>query len=167
MTATSKANSDLTTTVAVEIVEPDCVVGQWRLREQDFLNQIAALGGGGAATHLGGQYLITLEADGSFVAQRAAWKFLMAQPEGTVELLIDSIEGGTWIVDAAGERLTADETSSSATVSMKLGGVSVPSQQFNSPGFGGEGNYECNKAVMTATFNDGGVSLVSILDRIG
>lgn len=167
VTATLPDNPAVFVTVTVAVVEADCLVGQWRLREQDFLNQIAALGGVGTMTHVGGQYLITLEEDGSYVGQRAAWSFSMTLPEGTVEILIDSIEGGTWIVDAAGERLTVNETSSSATVSMTLGGFSIPSQQFNSPGFGGEGVYDCSGDVMTATFNEGGTSVVSILDRIG
>ncbi|NOX30667.1 MAG: hypothetical protein GXP35_11580 [Actinobacteria bacterium] len=167
VTATLPDNPAVFVTVTVEVVEADCLVGQWRLREQDFLNQIAALGGVGTMTHVGGQYLITLEEDGSYVGQRAAWSFSMTLPEGTVEILIDSIEGGTWIVDAAGERLSVNETSSSATVSMTLGGFSVPNQQFNSPGFGGEGTYECSDDVMTTTFNEGGISVVSILDRIG
>ena len=165
VTATSKANSDLATTVTVEVDEADCLVGQWRLREQDLLDQISSLAGGGAVTHLGGQYLITFEEDGSYVGQRAAWNLFI--PESSIKILIDSIENGTWIVDAAAMRLAVNETSSSATVSMTIGGLSIPDQQFNAPGFGGEGTYECSGEVMTTTLSEGEVSFVSTLDRIG
>ncbi|MFT7395019.1 MAG: hypothetical protein ACI83Y_002702 [Candidatus Azotimanducaceae bacterium] len=167
VTATLRDNPAVFVTVTVQVVEADCLVGQWRLREQDFLDQIAAVGGGGTFTHLGGQYLITLEEDGTYLGQREGWSFQLTTPAGPAELLIDSVEGGTWIVDAAGERLAVDETSSSATVSMTVGGFSVPGQQFNAPGFGGEGGYVCSGDVMTTTFDEGGTTFVSTLDRIG
>lgn len=50
---------------------------------------------------------------------------------------------------------------------MTVGGFSVPGQQFNAPGCGGEGGYVCSGDVMTATFDEGGTTFVSTLDRIG
>ncbi len=166
VTATSKADRGLSTTVAVVVVDEDCLVGQWRLREQHFLDQISSIAGAGALTYLSGQYLITFEEDGSYIGQRASWRFSIMQAGAAIEFLINSIENGTWIVDSDGERLVVNETTSSFSGAASILGrtVSLP-PMIESSGFSGEGAYDCSGDLLTTTFGDG--ALVSILDRIG
>lgn len=170
VTATLKSNSSVSTTVPVQVVKEDCVPGEWRLREQDFLSQLTATFGQGASmTHTGGQYLISMGDDGSYTGRRDNWTFDITLEGQTLQIFINSVETGTWIVDVDQENMTVDEFTSDATVRLSINGQPVPggAQQVESPGFGGSGTYECSGDLLTVTVVDAGTSITATLDRIG
>ena len=170
VTAVSKADPDITATATVQIVEAECVTGQWRLRTQEFLDQISqAMGQSGSFQHVSGEYVVTLADDGSYRGERRSWVFSMAADGQTLQITIDSAETGSWIVDPPAALMVIEESTSDATVSFSVNGQSLPfaPQTVSTPGVAGSGTYECDGDVMTLTVVDEGLTVEATLDRIG
>lgn len=159
----------------------DCLVGQWRLRSQEFLDEIVstlppeATGGLAEWTHISGEYLIDLNADGTSRGQRLAWTHRLATAEGALVTTIDSDDAGSYTVD--GDMISVTDEASSATVSLavEIDGQlqSIPfgqNQQVGTDALSGSGTYECVDDVLTITITDlpdappGGIT--AILDRV-
>ena len=151
-----------------------CVLpGTWDLREQPFLDQIAALGagqvpGGIDAEHVSGNYLITLGADGTYRASRNDWSFRIAIPEGALVVTIDADDSGTW--EASGSSLSISEPAGQADVDFAIeqGGQRVPlpvapPQTVGTDAISGTGSYVCRGDVLEVTFD----GVTSTLDRRG
>jgi len=154
----------------VQIVEAECVTGQWRLRTQEFLDQISqAMGQSGSFQHVSGEYVVTLADDGSYRGERRSWVFSMAADGQTLQITIDSAETGSWIVDPPAALMVIEESTSDATVSFSVNGQSLPfaPQTVSTPGVAGSGTYECDGDVMTLTVVDEGLTVEATLDRIG
>ncbi|HQZ33395.1 MAG TPA: Ig-like domain-containing protein [Ilumatobacteraceae bacterium] len=168
VTVVSKLDPTVTATATIEIVEADCVVGQWRLRTQEFLTQIDQAVGTGSSTQIGGEYIVTFGEDGTFTGQRLGWMFGVSSMGQQIVLTIDSLETGTWVVDETGTILEIDEASSDATVAMTMNGLPLPfaPQSIQSPGVSGQGSYQCSATTMTLTVTDDGLVVTAALDRI-
>ena len=169
VTATSVDDPGITATATVIVVEADCVVGTWRLRSQEFLDQIVqAYGDGSRIHHQGGEYVTTFGAAGEFRGERRAWQFGIESQGQLFGVTIDSVETGTWTIDPTGTLLIIDESASDATVSMTLNGDLLPvgTQSFSSPSVGGAASFECAGSVMTMSITSEGVVVTATLDRV-
>ncbi|HRE02924.1 MAG TPA: FAD-binding oxidoreductase, partial [Ilumatobacteraceae bacterium] len=170
VTAVSKIDLNIRATATVIVGEADCIAGTWRLRSQDFLDQIGqAVGEPGAYQHLGGEYVVVMSDDGGFRGERRTWQFAVAALGQQLEVTINSVEIGTWSIDAANRTMTIDESSSDATVSMTVNGRELPigTQAIQSPALSGAATYECDGDVLTTTITDAGTEITATLDRIG
>lgn len=170
VTATGIENPELTATVTVIVVELDCLVGSWTLRSQEFLEQLAAFGGGDASlSYRSGEYRMEYRDDGSYTGRRDAWSFGVTSPQGTLVVEISSVDPGTWSAD--GTTLEVIESGGGdATVSLaiEIDGALRPlpvggSQEVGTDAFGGSGPYTCTSATFEATFQ----GVTSTWDRTG
>lgn len=168
VTAVSVDDPNITATATVVVTEADCVVGTWRLRSQEFLDQIVQAYGDGSISYQGGEYVTTFGEDGQFRGERRAWRFAIATDGQQIGVTIDSVETGTWTLDPAGTLLQIDESDSDATVAMTLNGDPFPigAQSFSSPSVGSAA-FDCAGDVLTMTITDDGATATATLDRIG
>jgi Zn-dependent metalloprotease len=151
------------------------IVGTWELRSQQFLDEILARTpneSGATLDHVGGAYLLQLNADGTSVSTRAGWQLRAAVPEGAAVIQIDSVDPGTW--DAEEQTLTVTESPSSATVSifLELDGQLIPAPfgseiGFETPAVGGTGTFTCVDDVLTVSLTLEGGAFALEFDRIG
>lgn len=166
--AVSVDDPAITANATVVVVEADCIVGTWRLRSQEFLDQIVqAYGEGSRIQHRSGEYVTTFGDAGEFRGERRAWQFGIETEGQLFGVTIDSVETGTWSLDPTGTLLLIDETSSDATVSMTLNGDPMPigPQSISSPSLGGSATFECAGDVLTMTITDSGGDVAATLDR--
>lgn len=136
------ASSEQTTTTVVApptsaASEPSidrCVVGTWELDSQKFFEDVLATMPPdemiGEFEHVGGAYLLTVGADGTFESRRADWAFAVTSDLGDFELTINSSQSGTYELD--GDVLsTTTESGEALEVEIKVDGV-----PFEFPGGG-------------------------------
>lgn len=150
----------------------DCLVGTWRLRSDEFLNDVMAMGGAeGFAniTTVDGQYILRLDRDGSMLSVRDGWTWRASTPMGDSFVRIDASVTGTWsatadtieIVDEGG----ATEVSTWVEIDgqrMALPGGSI-GMAGQDEGFAGVAGYVCDARTL-AISSDG---FTSRFDRIG
>jgi len=157
------------TTTSVEVVEAECLVGTWHLREQAFLDQIQTMTGesGITITHESGRYLMIFNADRTLVGIRENWAFRSEMDEGTIVTTISSTDPGSWSV--AGDQLTIIDEGSEADVKFEfiVDGVSTPfpggTNTVNSDGFSGTGPFSCVNNVLEFTGPEGVTATFDLL----
>jgi len=160
VTAVAEDGSDLAATVPVHIVECD-LVGTWSLRLAPFIANIGEIGGG-QATYISGQSIMTLSGDGTFTSQRIGLTLEASAGGQTARLIIDSTESGTWDDSEGG--ISINESASNATVQMAIPGVGTMAAPVDAPnGFSGIGTYTCSGNTLQVTID----GLTTTHDRVG
>jgi hypothetical protein len=172
-TTTTAAPTTTTTeapTTTPAAASADCVVGTWELDSEAFIAQIFS----GAAeettgleelgdvqvSHGGGAFIVTMNADGTFVGERDNWQIRLSADEGTFINTLDGEETGTWSVD--GDQLTVTSLSSTIQVSfaaevdgelqeLPFGGP----QTVEARELGGTGPFTCDGDTFEVTFEGG------------
>jgi hypothetical protein len=168
-TATSAPEPTDPPTTSAPTTEPpssaDCLIGTWSLRSQEFVEQIFSAASAQAEgvtdiAHVGGEYRITLNADGSYLGERLDWQLRIATPQGAIVTTITSEDPGTYSVD--GDNISVSDPGSPATVRLQLdvGGTlqDLPvggTQTVGSDAVSGEGTYTCDGDVLTIDVTDG------------
>ena len=140
----------------------DCLVGIWELRSQEFLDELTTTFGDGVPTdwqHVGGVYLVTINADGTYLGERDAWQFRIATPEGAIVTTTTSSDPGTYEVDE--NIITFNDLPSEATVKLQLesGGtlVDLPiggTQTVDTDSLSGAGEFTCIGDILTTALVD-------------
>ena len=155
---------------SVDQIELVCLPGTWRLRSQEFLDQIAAAAGDADVdmSHRSGEYRISLRDDGSYTGYRDEWQFGVTTPQGTLVTTIDSVDPGTWTT--SGDQLTVADQGSDASVRIQIevGGElqDLPfggTQSIGTDAFSGTGTFTCEDETLT-TVIDG---ITAIFDYVG
>jgi len=151
------------------------IVDLWRLRDQEFFDQIATMSGGfaGDFEYLSGDYFVDFSADGTAVASRVEWTWRLTTPDGNLVFEISSVDPGMWSVDEM--TMDFEEGASEAVVKMwiETGGSLTPvplspgGTTVDTPAMSGTGTFSCVGDVLTITANDGTGPITSILDRVG
>lgn len=107
---------------------------------------------------MGGEYVSTIGADGSFLNERLAWQFRVATPEGAVVTTIDSSDPGTYSVE--GDQITINDPGGEATIRFQLevGGQLqdfpvAPQQTPVTEAISGTGPFTCDGDVLRASVN--------------
>jgi hypothetical protein len=145
----------------VRPVKLTCLTGIWRLRSQEFLDEITRLAGqdqGISITHRSGEYRITLRDDGTYLGERDQWQFAAGTPQGTLVTTIDSADPGTWT--ASDDNITISEPGAPATVTLQIevGGLlqSLPfgagNQSVAGDAISGTGAYTCENETLTTVY---------------
>jgi Zn-dependent metalloprotease len=169
-----------TTTVASSTTAPTTVPGAcelvatWRLRDQEYLDQLAVLAEGNAGDfeYVSGEYRVDLRPDGTYVGIRDEWTIRVISEEGNLVFSIDGEDPGTWEADA--EVLTlVDSGTGIAQISMwlEVGGQLVPlpfggEATVGSEPFSGSGTYTCVGDVLTVTIELETGPLTATFDRM-
>ncbi|MAT06252.1 MAG: hypothetical protein CL424_14535 [Acidimicrobiaceae bacterium] len=146
----------------VEPVKLTCLTGIWRLRSQEFLDEIIRVAGQGqdiTMTHRSGEYRVTLRDDGTYTGRRDQWQFASGTAQGTIVTTIDSTDPGSW--SSSGDQLTISDPGSPATVRIQLevGGqlqdlpLGMGSQTVGSDAISGTGTFTCEENVLTTTYD--------------
>jgi len=156
----------------VRPVKLTCLTGIWRLRSQEFLDEITRLAGqdqGISITHRSGEYRITLRDDGTYLGERDQWQFAAGTPQGTLVTTIDSADPGTWT--ASDDNITISEPGAPATVTLQIevGGLlqSLPfgagNQSVAGDAISGTGAYTCENETLTTVYE----GVTATLDYVG
>ena len=74
VTAVALDDPTLRVTVTVTVGDGDCLVGTWSLRDEEFLDAIAA-GSGTQITKRSGNYWVVINEDGTLIDERQQWSF--------------------------------------------------------------------------------------------
>ncbi|MCZ7532787.1 MAG: hypothetical protein M5U23_05195 [Acidimicrobiia bacterium] len=167
VTATAKNDEQMTDTVTVTVIDK-CLIGTWRLRSQDFFDQIAGPQGTGIMKYRSGEHFVTIREDGTFLGSRVAWSFEAVGEGGKVIGTIDAENPGTWMATDT-ELFLVESPGATENVEMfiEVNGnlVSIPGLDsqfsFTSEGYAGQAAYTCDADVMTSTSN----GVTSVLDR--
>lgn len=181
-TAETTTGSTATTT-ATTVDEPttappaatDCLIGTWRLRSQEFVDVAFAAGEGIlGVTHVGGEYLITMNADGTYLGERKEWQLRLETPDGALVTTISSEDPGTYT--ATESEIAVSDAGGEATVRLQIdvGGTlqDLPTggnQTVGADALSGEGTYVCSGDVLTLNVVDEGFpdGLEAVWDRVG
>jgi hypothetical protein len=156
-----------TTTTEAVLAGSDCLVGSWELDSAAFIEQIFSAASEGETgfeelgeveiSHGGGAFLVTMNADGTYVGDRDNWQIRIGADEGTFVNTLDGEEAGTWSVD--GDQLSVTSESSTITISFaaEVDGelLELPfsgTQTVTTREFGGTGPFTCTDDTLEATF---------------
>lgn len=164
--ATEPATTDPAVTEPPETVPPSasgCLVGVWELRSQEFLDEIVTTFADGVAIdwqHVGGEYLVTMNGDGTYLGERKEWQFRIATPEGALVTTITSADPGTYEVEES--IIHFNDLASEATVKLQIevDGVlqDIPvvpdSQTVDTDSLSGSGEFTCEGDVLTTALID-------------
>jgi hypothetical protein len=158
----AETTTSTTTTTTTPPAAGECLTGVWRLRSQEFLDEIIAIAGTPELTDwtfVGGEYLVTLGADGTYRGERKAWQTRIATAQGAIITTISSDDAGTYTVD--GNQLSIADSGGPADVTLQLdtgGGVQdLPiggQQTVGTDAISGTGTYECTGDVLAVTLVD-------------
>ena len=144
----------------------ECLVGVWRLRSQEFLDEIistipaeVAASGLQSWTHVSGEYLMTLGDDGTYLGERKEWTHRLKTAQGALITTINSTDPGTYTVD--GNNISVTDPGSPATVTLQFddgsGPQSLPfgsTQTVGTSAVSGSGTFTCENDVLSATITD-------------
>ncbi len=167
-TTTAAPAAETTTTTTTEpaggTTDVACIVGQWRLRDQDFVDQLAAsvaadTGVGDVDwSYVSGEYLYDINPDGTTRGQRIAWTTRLSSPEGAIITTIDSDDPGTWSVEGSTISIVDEGSTATVTTGIEIGGVVQPlpggGQTVGTEGLSGSGTFECGDDVISITLTD-------------
>lgn len=129
-TTAAGAGDDTTTTVAdattttetIAAGGADCVSGTWVIDSPVFLESLrevfAGEAQGGEITEVNGTYTIEMAEDGTMSGQRDEWGFTVVTAEGTVAIIMDGTETGTWT--ATEDTITVEIATSDMSVSVTV-----------------------------------------------
>jgi hypothetical protein len=171
-TTTTEAPTTTTTTEAPTTTQAavgaDCLVGTWELDSEAFIEQIFAAAdetgfedlGEVTVSHGGGSFVVTMNADGSYVGDRDNWQIRLSAAEGTFVTTLNGEEAGTWSTE--GDELTVTSESSSLQVSFaaEVDGV-LQELPFGGPEtvasreLGGTGPFTCDDDTLQVMFEGG------------
>ncbi len=168
--ATTEPGSADTTTTTTTTEPPAggtdvaCIVGQWRLRDQEFVDQLAAAVAADTGvgevdwSYVSGDYLYDINPDGTTRGQRIAWTTRLSSPEGAIITTIDSDDSGTWTVDGSTISIVDEASTATVTTGFEIDGVVQPlpggGQTVGTEGLSGSGTFECGADVITITLTD-------------
>ena len=161
---------DGTSEHSVDQVQLVCLPGTWRLRSQEYLEELvrAAGGGGIEINHRSGEYRVVIRDDGTYTGFRDRWQFGFSTPQGTIVTTITSTDPGTW--SSSGDQLTLVDPGSSAEITLQLdvGGelTSVPfggTRTVGADALSGTGTYTCEEQVLTVEYQ----GITAIFDYVG
>lgn len=159
---------DTTTTTTTTVPDECGLVGVWRLRDQEFFDQIAAATGTGAAiTYESGNYFFDINADGTAVGRRDAWSFRVASAEGDLITEITSTDPGTWSADGSILDFVAGSGEATVKLWIDAGGqlISLPAQNVEpQDAIGGSAEYTCEGDVLRTVEVETG--MFSTFDRV-
>ena len=154
----------VTTTTTIEPDPAACLIGVWSLRSQEFLDEIVTSIAGDVGdvqswTHESGDYLMTLNDDGTYLGERKSWTHRISTAEGALITTIDSTDPGTYSVD--GNTISINDPGSPATVSILFddgsGPQSLPfggTRQVDTAAVSGTGTFTCDGDVLTVNIAD-------------
>lgn len=156
---------------SVDQIELVCLPGTWRLRSQEFLEQIVAATGAAGDFEMkyrSGEYRISIRDDGTYTGYRDEWQFGVESPQGTLVTTIDSADPGTWT--ANDDRLTIDDHGGNATVTLQIetGGQlqDLPfagTQSVGTDAISGTGTFTCEDDILTTDVQ----GVTAIFDYVG
>lgn len=170
-TTTTTEAPTTTTTAARVMASADCLVGTWELDSAAFLDQVFAAASeefeGGSVSHGGGEYVIELSSDGTFVGTRDNWQMRFESSEGVFVNILDGTETGTWSIEGDMLSIASDVTDMSVTSALEVDGElqELPfggTQTVRTDVFAGSGAFTCDDDQMTVTFE----GVTSVLNRI-
>ena len=152
--------------------------GSWELRSQPFLDQLveaAEAPPGTSFEHVGGRYVIDLNADGTYVGHRMEWTIRAATREGALLFAITSDDPGTWEADDTTLSVVDFGTSTAEVeIWIEINGELIPAPfsdlagaEVASEPFSGSGTYVCVDDVLTVETEIDGFELTSVFDRVG
>lgn len=153
----------------VDQVRLECLVGEWRLRADDYAKALFEAAGGAEGIEVStesGEYRVVVRADGTYTGFRDMWTLRLSTSEGTVYMTIDSEDPGTW--QTQGNMLTISESGSTANVTVE---VEVDGERVGVGGaapvsvdaISGTSRFECRPDTMTSTYE----GITATFDRIG
>ncbi len=160
-TTAAPTTTEAPTTTAGATASADCLVGTWELDSEAFIAQVFASGeetgfedlGDMEISHGGGAFLVTMNADGTYVGDRDNWQIRLSTDEGTFVNTLDGEETGNWSVE--GDLLTIETVSSTIDLSfaaeidgelqeLPFGG----SQTVATRELGGSGRFTCDQGLL-------------------
>lgn len=172
--ATTTTAEETSTTVAA-VGGADCLVGEWELNSEAFLEQLTTamadeVGGQEVSIEfVGGAYTVSMDEGGSFSAVRDEWSWQAVMSEGTFRITIDGIDTGSWSADAQSLTVSDIESNSVVTAQAEVEGELIDLPQSTVPladtnAVGDTTSYTCSGDTLTVDSEEG---FVSELTRVG
>lgn len=172
--ATTTTTGATTTTLGASGGE-DCLVGEWELDSEAFVEQMtsAMAGEGGAedvtVEFVGGSYVVSMTDDGTFVSERDEWSFQAVMSEGTFRMTVDGTDTGTWSSDGDTVTVATTETNSTVSVQAEVDGelIDIPQGSVpltNTSAVGDSATFSCSGDTLTVDSEEG---FVSRMNRVG
>ena len=174
-TQVTTTTTEATTTTAAAASGADCLVGEWELDSEAFVEQLtmamAEEVGGQDITidFVGGSYTVSLGEDGTFTAVRDEWGWQSAMSEGTFRITIDGTDAGTWSADAGSLTISDIESNSVVTAQAEVEGELIDMPQATVPladtnAVGDTASYTCTGDTLTVESTEG---FTSEFTRVG
>ena len=163
-TTTSAPSTTSTSVPAATGGDADCLVGDWVLDDEAFVEQISADLGGeedglGEVSPASGDLEVTFDEGGTFAVTRDEWGFIMESEDGVFKMLISGDQTGTWTADGDELSINLDEgPPPDVTTSMTVDGqdfplpqspIDVPSEAFSS-----SSTFGCNVDTLSITTDE-------------
>lgn len=173
--ATTTTEAATTTTAAAAGGGPDCLVGDWELDSEAFLEQLTAAmeqeAGGQDVTleFVGGSYVLSLSQGGLYTGDRDEWGFQMVMADGIFRITIDGLDTGSWEADEQSLTVSDVESASILTAQAEIDGELVDLPQGTVPlvdtnAIGETASYTCSGDSLTVESPGG---FTSQLTRVG
>jgi RNase P/RNase MRP subunit p29 len=139
----------------------NCLMGTWRLDTESMIESLSATfaqeGFTGEVTANEGDYLVTINADGSLQVERDNWGFSVATPDGTFILTVDGTDEGTWSADDASITVTMSTSNVVSQTQVEVDGqlVTMPQSPVGVPDAIAESStYMCNGDLLSVQSGD-------------
>ncbi len=163
-TTSSAPSTTSTSTPEASGGNADCLVGDWVLDNEAFVDQIFADLGGeadgfGEASPAGGDLGVTFDENGTFAVTRDDWGFVMESEDGAFKILISGDQTGTWSADGGELSINLDEgPAPDVTTSMTVDGqeLSLPQSPIDVPSeaFSSSSSFSCDNDTFSVTTED-------------
>lgn len=169
------STTEATTTTTVAASGADCLVGEWELDSEAFVEQLTTamaeeVGGQDITIEfVGGSYTVSMGADGTFIAVRDEWSWQSSMSEGNFRITIDGADTGTWSADAGSLTVSDIESNSVVTAQAEVEGELIDMPQATVPladtnAVGETASFICTGDTLTVESTEG---FTSELTRVG
>lgn len=149
-----------------------CLVGEWELDSEAFLEEMTsameeqAAGQDVVMEFVGGSYTVSLAESGIFLAQRDEWSFQMVMAEGTFRMTIDGTDTGSWAADEGSLTVSNVESASLLTAQAEVDGELIDLPQGTVPitdtnAVGETSAYTCAGDTLTVDSTEGFTSTLT------
>ena len=170
-TAGSAATAPQATTTTAGTTSGSCegLTGTWRLQDQVFFDAMTEASGEGVFEHLGGDFVVSFAADGTFAEERSEWRFRVTSADGVIEVETDGVTPGTWSSDGDTFEVATSEGTMTGEMWILEDGELVPlpiSGDAGLTGFVSTGTFECVGDVLSLHIEEETVVTV-LFDRVG
>lgn len=156
----------VTTTTTAGAAGADCLVGEWELDSEAFLEQMTSAmqeqsaGQDVTMEFVGGSYTVSLGESGIFLVQRDEWSFQMVMSEGTFRMTIDGTDTGSWTADQDSLTVSNVESASVLTAQAEVDGELIDLPQGTVPitdtnAVGETSTYTCAADTLTVDSTEG------------